>query len=212
VSTGTTTSTTTTTTRVAVPLTAVHGPNKKGTPLLLLLLFFESLRFSSQCGLLSLPKGLPTLLHLVSISSTFYARVFHTKFWHQKWLSQMYLEKSCSICFCMKNARVKCWWNWLLNCNTIMFQKRERRVTSFRGLWLCSSRAFYIPGFNFINILRMNFSYKSALHSFSLVTFWLCNFLTQKHWCKVTHKMLMKLTPWKLSTLLFSHTNTTKTK
>jgi hypothetical protein len=30
-------------------------------------------------------------------------------------------------------------------------------------------------GVNFINILRHNFLYKSALHSFSLVTLWLCN-------------------------------------
>jgi hypothetical protein len=30
-----------------------------------------------------------------------------------------------------------------------------------------------IPGVNFINILCSIFSYKSALHSFSLATFWL---------------------------------------
>jgi len=37
---------------------------------------------------------------------------------------------------------------------------------------------------NFIKILWDNFLYESALHSFSLVTFWLCNFLAQKYWCK----------------------------
>jgi len=35
-------------------------------------------------------------------------------------------------------------------------------------------------GLNFINILRMNFLHESASHSFSLVKFWLCNFLAQK--------------------------------
>jgi len=38
---------------------------------------------------------------------------------------------------------------------------------------------------NFINILHKNFLYKSALRSFSLVTFWLCNFLAQKYWYKI---------------------------
>jgi len=32
------------------------------------------------------------------------------------------------------------------------------------------------PGVNFINILLSPFSYESVLHSFSLVTVWLCNF------------------------------------
>jgi len=31
-------------------------------------------------------------------------------------------------------------------------------------------------GVNFINILQAHFLYESALHSFSLVTFWLYNF------------------------------------
>jgi len=42
-----------------------------------------------------------------------------------------------------------------------------------------------LPEVNFINILLENFLYKNAcLHSFSLVTFWLCNFLAQNYWCK----------------------------
>jgi hypothetical protein len=36
------------------------------------------------------------------------------------------------------------------------------------------------PAVNFINILGANFLYQSALTSFFLLTFWLCNFLTQK--------------------------------
>ncbi len=43
--------------------------------------------------------------------SAFFANIFASK----KLQSQMLLEKSCSICFCTKNAGVKCWWNWLLN-------------------------------------------------------------------------------------------------
>ncbi len=38
------------------------------------------------------------------------------------------------------------------------------------------------PSVNFINILSANFLYKSAASSFSLITFWLCNFLAQKYW------------------------------
>jgi len=45
---------------------------------------------------------------------------------------------------------------------------------------------------NFINILCANFLNESALR-FSLVAFWLCNFLEQKYW-KVASKMLKKLT------------------
>jgi len=43
-------------------------------------------------------------------------------------------------------------------------------------------------GVNFINILRVPFSYQSYLRSFSLVTVWLCDFLA-----KAVRKMLMKL-------------------
>jgi len=35
---------------------------------------------------------------------------------------------------------------------------------------------------NCTNILRLPFLYKRALHSFSLVTVWLCNFLLQEYW------------------------------
>ncbi len=41
-----------------------------------------------------------------------------------------------------------------------------------------------IRGVNFINILCSNLLPKSASSSFSLVTFWLCNFLAQKYWRK----------------------------
>jgi len=40
------------------------------------------------------------------------------------------------------------------------------------------------PGVNFINILRTNFLFKSALRSLFLVTFWLWNFLAKKAWVK----------------------------
>jgi len=33
------------------------------------------------------------------------------------------------------------------------------------------------PGINFTSNLRVPFSYKSVLHNFSLVKFWLCNYL-----------------------------------
>jgi len=46
--------------------------------------------------------------HQESISSTFFARLFHTKaiFLVMFWLSTN---------FCTKNVRIKCWWNWHQN-------------------------------------------------------------------------------------------------
>jgi len=46
---------------------------------------------------------------------------------------------------------------------------------------------FGSAGINFTNILRAAFLYESALHSFSLITVWLCNFL-RKEYC---HKMCL---------------------
>ncbi len=46
------------------------------------------------------------------ISSTFYVRVFRTKFWRQKLQSWKVTRESCAITFCTKKARIKCWWNW----------------------------------------------------------------------------------------------------
>ncbi len=66
------------------------------------------------------------------------------------------------------------------------------------------SRSLWTTGVNFINILIKPFSYESAFHSFSLVTFWLCNFfgskiLTQKvcikccwNWHMGTHILFLK--------------------
>jgi len=51
------------------------------------------------------------------------------------------------------------------------------------------------PGVNFITILCANFSYKNALRSFSLVTFWLVIFWRKNFGAIGVHKMLMKLTP-----------------
>ncbi len=43
--------------------------------------------------------------------------------------------------------------------------------------------------------LRVPSSYKSVLHSFYVLTFWLCDFFVQKNIStKVAHKMLLKLT------------------
>ncbi len=47
---------------------------------------------------------------------------------------------------------------------------------------------------DFINILLEPFLYESALCSFSLVTFWLCDFLQMDISEKIERKMLMKLT------------------
>jgi len=49
-----------------------------------------------------------------SISSTFYERVFHTKFLHQKIQSRNITRESCTIRFRTKNTCLKCWWNWHL--------------------------------------------------------------------------------------------------
>jgi hypothetical protein len=46
--------------------------------------------------------------HLLSISSTFYPRLFRTKVFS---LLRVWLWMN----FCTKKARVKCWWNWHLN-------------------------------------------------------------------------------------------------
>jgi hypothetical protein len=50
-------------------------------------------------------------------------------------------------------------------------------------------------GVNFINILHTCFLYKSKLISFSLITLGFAIFWRQNIGEKVTHKMLMKLTP-----------------
>jgi len=51
---------------------------------------------------------------LPSISSTFYARLFRTKFWCQKTKVLFSLPFWRKKHFRMKNASVKCWWNWHL--------------------------------------------------------------------------------------------------
>jgi len=58
-----------------------------------------------------------TRAELVSISSTFYACIFHTKvsFWHQNFVQKRFAQ----LCNFwrenyVKKARVKCWWNWHL--------------------------------------------------------------------------------------------------
>jgi hypothetical protein len=51
------------------------------------------------------------------------------------------------------------------------------------------------PVVNFINILWAHFLQESKLHSFSLVTVMLCNFLWKEYGQKNACKMLVKLTP-----------------
>ncbi len=66
------------------------------------------------------------------------------------------------------------------------------KITTFRSisksLNICFLDCFYwqlsLSGVDFINILRTRFSYKNALRSFSLVMFWLYNFLAKKYWQK----------------------------
>jgi len=50
--------------------------------------------------------------NLESISSTFYAPVFHTKFWRKKITNPNVTREKLSICFRTKNVRIKCWWKW----------------------------------------------------------------------------------------------------
>jgi hypothetical protein len=49
------------------------------------------------------------------------------------------------------------------------------------------------PGVNFINILQEPFSNKSALHSFSLITIWLWNFLSKEYLQKAPCKMFVEM-------------------
>jgi len=48
------------------------------------------------------------------------------------------------------------------------------------------------PGINFPNILRAAFSYGSVLHSFYVITVWVCNFLANGNWAQVYFRG-----PWK---------------
>jgi hypothetical protein len=74
---------------------------------------------------------------------------------------------------------------------------RQQGFTTYLGSLKNCCQKFSHMFVNFINILRAHFSYKSALRSFSLVTFLLCDFLAKGYLQKIVHKMLMKLTPAK---------------
>jgi len=58
---------------------------------------------------------LPSVVNFINILRAHFCRYFVTK----NLQSQTLLEKSCSICFCTKNVRVKCWWN----CNQDLLPK-----------------------------------------------------------------------------------------
>ncbi len=49
----------------------------------------------------------------------------------------MYLEKICSICFHTKKARVKCWWNWLLQVNFFFEWLFFNFYTLWKMKWTC---------------------------------------------------------------------------
>jgi hypothetical protein len=76
--------------------------------------------------------------------------------------------------------------------------KYSQTVSLFGAFGICTSKSWrkilvkLTPGVNFINILHVHFSYKSAWGSFSLVIFWQQKALSYK---KCAQKMLMKLTP-----------------
>jgi len=55
----------------------------------------------------------------------------------------------------------------------------ESNISNHPLFWTFSRAQFHQ---HFIK--HANFLYESALRSFSLVTFWLCNFLAQKYWLK----------------------------
>ncbi len=85
-----------------------------------------------------LPTPLP------STSSMFYTHVFRTKFWRQKSQSQMYLEKSCSICFRTKNARLKCLWNWPLVVNITRTKLKVTKLfEAWHHLWTTSNEKHF---------------------------------------------------------------------
>jgi len=78
---------------------------------------------------------------------------------------------------------------------TVYFNVISTFITEYLFQILCqSAREHLEPGVSFTNILLEPFSYKSDLHSFSLVTVWLCNFLAKNIGAKGTPKVLVKLT------------------
>jgi len=58
---------------------------------------------------------------------------------------------------------------------------------------------YHQSGVNFINILLSPFVFENNLQSFSLITVWLCNFLSKEYCRKTARIMLMKLTIWQMA-------------
>ncbi len=81
-------------------------------------------------------------------------------------------------------------------CYCFSLKKSLTLTSALHSIYLFLIYCFkiYCTGVNFINILRVRFLYESALHRFSLFTFWLQNFLTKGYWWKISPKMSMKLT------------------
>jgi len=87
-------------------------------------------------------------------------------------------------------GKIHSYYSFFLFC----FLKESFKCEFFPTLWQFVIVGFRRTGVNFINILHTNFSYSSALHSFSLITVWLCNFWQKNIGAKAAHKMLTKLT------------------
>jgi len=89
------------------------------------------------------------------ISPTFYVQIFCTKFWRQKSQSRMYLEKSCSICFCTKNECVKCWWHWHQHVNF-------SNIICVTFLYEIALHIFFVRTYFVFNFLAAEISEKAA--------------------------------------------------
>jgi len=73
---------------------------------------------------------------LVSISSTFYSRIFHTNVVSAAFSMYMQLEKSCQNNVCAKNLHVKCWWNWLLVGCLVVLKSFHNKMNEVKSLHL----------------------------------------------------------------------------
>ncbi len=86
----------------------------------------------------------------------------------------------------VKNLAEKChvWFEWPLN-TIVVTTSIIKYIFLWCTAWLQWNFDYvwpHIPGVNLINNLCKPFLYKSALHSFSLITVWPCNFLVKEYW------------------------------
>jgi hypothetical protein len=81
-------------------------------------------------------------VNFINILRTYFAPIF----WPQKYKSWNVTIESCSICFCTKNAHVKCWWNQLLFATRhlwLMKVKCSHGVLHYERLHECSKWLCY---------------------------------------------------------------------